>query len=239
MNTPKKISTCFVSTLFEKYSNTESIVVVIDVLRATSVISIAFHYGVKEIIPVQSLEEANNYKSKENFIVAAERNAMPVDGFDYGNSPFHYMNEKVQNKTLVLTTTNGTKTLEIAKNHKTITASFVNFDAVVDYLISQEKDVILLCAGWKGFFNLEDSIFAGKLAEKLMNNGFQNSNDSTLAAIELFHSSKVDLFGFLSNSSHRKRLKSLNMEEDTKFCLSPTFQSDIIPILKDGKLIKA
>ena len=193
----------------------------------------------KEIIPVQSLEEAKNYKSKENFIVAAERNAMPVDGFDYGNSPFHYMNEKVQNKTLVLTTTNGTKALEIAKNHKTITASFVNFDAVVKYLISQEKDVILLCAGWKGFFNLEDSIFAGKLAEKLMNNGFQNSNDSTLAAIELCHSSKVALFGFLSRSSHRKGLNSLNMEEDTKFCLSPTFQSDIIPILKDGKLIKA
>ena len=239
MNTPKKISTCFVSDLFEKYSNTESIVVVIDVLRATSVISVAFHYGVKEIIPVQSLEEARNYKGKEDFIVAAERNAMPVDGFDYGNSPFHYMNKKVQNKTLVLTTTNGTKALEIAKNHKTITSSFVNFDAVVDYLISQEKDVILLCAGWKGFFNLEDSIFAGKLAEKLMNNGFQNSNDSTLAAIELFHSSEADLFGFLSNSSHRKRLKSLNMEEDTKFCLSPTFQSDIIPILKDGKLIKA
>jgi len=239
MNDQKKISTCFLPALFEKYTNPDSIVVVIDVLRATSVISTAFHYGIKEIIPVQSLEEAKNYQGKENHIVAAERNAMPVDGFDYGNSPFHYMNDKVKDKTLVLTTTNGTKALEIVKNHKTITASFVNFDAVVDYLISQEKDVILLCAGWKGFFNLEDSIFAGKLAEKLMSASFQNSNDSTLAAIELFHSSKVDLFGFLCNSSHRKRLNSLNMEEDTKFCLSPTFQSDIIPILKDGKLIKA
>jgi len=72
-----------------------------------------------------------------------------------------------------------------------------------------------------------------------MNNGFQNSNDSTLAAIELFHSSEGDLLSFLSNSSHRKRLKNLNMEEDTKFCLSPTFFSNIVPILKDGKLIKA
>ena len=86
MNTSKKISTCFVSALFEKYSNTESIVVVIDVLRASSVISIAFHYGVKEVIPVQSLEEAKNYQGKENHIVAAERNAMPIDGFDFGNS---------------------------------------------------------------------------------------------------------------------------------------------------------
>jgi 2-phosphosulfolactate phosphatase len=239
MNDQKKISTCFLPALFEKYTNPDSIVVVIDVLRATSVISTAFHYGIKEIIPVQSLEEAKNYQGKANHIVAAERNAIPVDGFDYGNSPFHYMNDKVKDKTLVLTTTNGTKALEIAKPHSTITASFVNFDAVVDYLISQNKAVILLCSGWKGFFNLEDSIFAGKLAEKLMNNGFQNSNDSTLASIELFHSSEGDLLSFLSNSSHRKRLKNLNMEEDTKFCLSPTFFSNIVPILKDGKLIKA
>ena len=239
MNTPKKITTCFVSNWYDKNINSESIVVVIDVLRATSVISTAFHYGVKEIIPVQSLEDARNYQSEENHIVAAERNAMPIEGFDFGNSPFHYMNDKVKDKTLVLTTTNGTKALEIAKNQICITASFVNFDAVVKYLFLQEKDVVLLCSGWKGLFNLEDSIFAGKLAESLMQKGFQNSNDSTLAAIYLFKNADTDLFSFLNDSSHRERLRSLHMEEDTKFCLSPTFQSDIIPILKDGKLIKA
>jgi 2-phosphosulfolactate phosphatase len=194
---------------------------------------------VKEIIPVQSLEDAKNYQGKENYIVAAERNAMLIEGFDFGNSPFHYMNDKVKDKTLVLTTTNGTKALEIAKNQICITASFVNFDSVVKYLFLQEKDVILLCSGWKGLFNLEDSIFAGKLAESLIQKGFQNSNDSTLAAIYLFRNADTDLFSFLNDSSHRERLKSLHMEEDTKFCLSPTFQSDIIPILKDGKLIKA
>ena len=239
MNTPKKITTCFVSNWYNENINSENIVVVIDVLRATSVISTAFHYGVKEIIPVQSLEEAKNYQGKENYIVAAERNAMPIEGFDFGNSPFHYMNDKVKDKTLVLTTTNGTKALEIAKNQICITASFVNFDSVVKYLFLQEKDVVLLCSGWKGLFNLEDSIFAGKLAESLIQKGFQNSNDSTLAAIYLFRNADTDLFSFLNDSSHRERLRSLHMEEDTKFCLSPTFQSDIIPILKDGKLIKA
>ena len=107
------------SNWYDENINSESIVVVIDVLRATSVISTAFHYGVKEIIPVQSLEEAKNYQGKENHIVAAERNAMPIDGFDFGNSPFHYMNDKVKDKTLVLTTTNGTKALEIATNRST------------------------------------------------------------------------------------------------------------------------
>ena len=239
MNSKKKISTCFISDLFERYTNPESIVVVIDVLRATSVISTAFHYGVKEIIPVQTLDEAVNFKGKENYIVAAERNAMLIEGFDFGNSPFHYMNEKVKNKTLVLTTTNGTKALKMAETHQSIIASFVNFEAIVNYLIAQNKDVILLCSGWKGFFNLEDSIFAGKLADRLMRKGFVNSNDSTLAAIELFKVSEEDLFNFLRGSSHRKRLKSLNMEEDTKFCLNPTFQSNIVPILENGKLIKA
>ena len=114
----------------------------------------------------------------------------------------------------------------------------INFDAVVNYLINENRDVILLCSGWKGLFNLEDTILSGKLASVLMNNGFQNNNDSTLAAIELFRLSDGNLFNFLSNSSHRKRLQSLNMEEDTKFCLNPTFKSDLVPILKDGRLVK-
>lgn len=239
MNAQKKISTCFISELFERYTNPKSIVVVIDILRATSVINTAFHYGVKEIIPVETLDEAVNFKEQENYIVGAERNAMLIEGFDFGNSPFHYMNEKVKNKTLILTTTNGTKALKKVENHHAITASFINFEAIINYLTVQTKDVILLCSGWKGFFNLEDSIFAGKLAQELMKKGFTNSNDSTLAAIELFKISEGDLFTFLSNSSHRKRLKSLNMEEDTRFCLNPTFQSDIIPVFKNGKLIKA
>ncbi len=234
-----KINTVFSPIFFEKYVDNKSIVVVIDILRATSVISTAFHYGVKEIIPVQTIEEALNYKGKEGFIVAAERNAMPIDGFDYGNSPFHYMNEEVKNKTLVLTTTNGTKALKMAENHQTITASFINFEAVAQFLLNQQKDVILFCAGWKGFFNLEDSIFAGKLADLLMQNGFTTLDDSTIATTQLLAQSSGDLFKFLNNSSHRHRLKSLNMEEDTKFCLSPAFQSEITPILANGKLIKS
>ena len=238
MKDTKQITTCFVSEWLEIPEKNDSIVVVIDLLRATSVISTAFHYGVKEIIPVQSLEETLIYKDKPNYIVAAERNARLIEGFDYGNSPFHYMNEYVKDKTLVLTTTNGTKALKMAEGQHTITASFINFDAVVNYLINENRDVILLCSGWKGLFNLEDTILSGKLASVLMNNGFQNNKDSTLAAIELFRLSDGNLFNFLSNSSHRKRLQSLNMEEDTKFCLNPTFKSDLVPILKDGRLVK-
>jgi len=153
MSKTLSINTSLSPVYFDKYADNESIVVVIDVLRATSVISTAFHYGVKEIIPVQTSDQALEFKAKENHIVAAERNAMLIDGFDFGNSPFHYMNKDIQDKTLVFTTTNGTKALNMAINHQTITASFVNFDAVADYLINQQQNIILFCSGWKGYFN--------------------------------------------------------------------------------------
>ena len=238
MNTKKNISVCFTADQFEKYADGKSTVVVVDVLRATSVISTAFMEGVKAIIPVQNLDEALEYKGKEGCIVAAERNAKPIEGFDYGNSPFHYINADVEGKTLVLTTTNGTKAIYNAKEHKVLTASYINIEAVAQHLIEEHNDVILLCSGWKGVFNLEDPIFAGSLAKLLLESGRYESNcDSLFASMQLLKSADGNLFTYLSDSSHRRRLKSLNMEDDTRFCLAPPVKSDIIPILKDGKLV--
>ena len=238
MSKKKNISVCFTADQFKKYADGKSTVVVIDLLRATSVISTAFMEGVKAIIPVQTLDEALSYKGKEGYIVAAERNAKPIEGFDYGNSPFHYINADVEGKTLVLTTTNGTKAIYNAKEHKVITASYINIEAVANHLIDEHNDVILLCSGWKGVFNLEDPIFAGSLAELLMESGRYDSNcDSLFASRQLLKSADGNLFNYLSDSSHRRRLKSLNMEGDTRFCLSPPIKSDIIPILKGDKLV--
>ena len=238
MNDKKNISVCFTADQFDKFSDGKSTVVVVDVLRATSVISTAFMEGVKEIIPVQSLEQALFYKGKEGYIVAAERNAKPIDGFDYGNSPYHYINAEVEGKILILTTTNGTKAINNAKDHKVITASYINLEAAAQYLLEDNNDIIILCSGWKGFFNLEDSIFAGTLSNLLLDSKkFKSSCDSLFASIELMKNAGDNLFEYLSNSSHRRRLKSLNMEEDTRYCLSPPSKSDIIPILKGDKLI--
>jgi len=234
----KNISVCFTADQFNKYADAISTVVVVDLLRATTVISTAFMQGVKEIIPVQTLEEALSYKGKEGYIVAAERNAKPIEGFDYGNSPFHYINSDVLGKTLVLTTTNGTKAINNAKGYKVITASYINLDAVASHLIKEHKDVIILCSGWKGMFNLEDPIFAGSLSSILLDSGkYSSVCDSLFASIQLLKNAGNDLFDYLSESSHRKRLKSLNMEEDTRYCLSPPIKSDIIPILKGDRLV--
>ena len=235
----RNINVCLVSDLFENYPLSEnSIVVVVDLLRATTVISTAFNFGVKEIIPVSSLEIAKTFLNRKDFIVAAERNAMPIKGFDYGNSPFQYMNNDILDKTLVLTTTNGTKAINIASSYEVITSCFINIDAVEEFLLNSNKDVLILCSGWKGVFNLEDTIFSGCLANKLISSKKFNVNcDSTLASLNLYEQAKHDYFSFLSNSAHRKRLKFLNIEKDTEFCLNPDFKSKIIPILKNGKLV--
>ena len=235
----RNINVCLVSDLFENYPLSENtIVVVVDLLRATTVISTAFNFGVKEIIPVPSLEIAKTYIDREDFIVAAERNAMPIKGFDYGNSPFQYMNNGILDKTLVLTTTNGTKAINIASNYEVITSCFINIDAVEEFLLKSNKDVLILCSGWKGVFNLEDTIFSGCLANKLISSKKFNVNcDSTLASLNLYEQAKHDYFSFLANSAHRKRLKFLNIEKDTEFCLNPDFKSKIIPTLKNGKLV--
>ena len=235
----KNISVSFTYDQFKKYSDKKSRVVIVDVLRATSVISTAFELGIKAVIPVKTVEEALLYKDKENHIIAAERNTLKINGFDYGNSPYHYINSDIKGKILVLTTTNGTKAIHIAKEHKVITASFLNINTVAKYLQNDNNDIIILCSGWKGMFNLEDTIFAGALCKKILeSNKFSSNCDSLRAALELYCSAQGNMFKYLSNSAYRNRNKSDSVIKDTHFCLNPTIKSNIIPIFIEGRLIK-
>ena len=99
MITKNNISVCFTIDQFKQYSDGVSTVVIVDLLRATSVISVAFECGIEYVIPVKTLKEALKYKNIENHIIAAERNTLPIDGFDFGNSPYHYLDEDVKGKT--------------------------------------------------------------------------------------------------------------------------------------------
>lgn len=233
------IEVCYTPQAYPLFHNPDSIVVVIDILRATSAITTAFYHGVSKMIPVASVEEAKMYQEK-GYMVAAERNGELVEGFDLGNSPFGYMNKKVKGKTIAITTTNGTQAIEAARNaQQIIIGSFLNLDVVIDYLQKQKKSVLLVCAGWKNKFNLEDTLFAGAVANELIyKKGFDTSCDSTLAAIHLYSLAKHDLFSFLANSSHRNRLAKLDLERDIKYCLTPN-QCPVLPILEGKYLIKA
>ena len=233
-----KVEVCFTPNMFPLYAEDFEVVVVIDVLRATSAICTAFHYGVDKIIPVSTLDQAIEYKDK-GFHVAAERKGKIVSGFEFGNSPLAYTNDKLKDQTLVLTTTNGTKAINMAKDiEHLLIGSFLNLDAISNYLIELNKSVLILGSGWENKFCLEDSICAGAISEQLLKtNKFESNNDSTIAAKYLFLSAKSNYFGYLKASSHRKRLKKLNLNEDIKYCLTPN-QTDVIPVREDYYLKK-
>lgn len=233
----KKVEVCFSPKSFELYQDNYDIIVVIDVLRATSAICAAFQHGIKAVIPVSTLEEALEYK-KKGYMVGAERKGEIVEGFDFGNSPFSYMKEEMKGKTVVLTTTNGTKTINIAKKAgKVVIGSLNNLDAVNQYLLKQNKNILCLCSGWQDKFNLEDTICAGAIADFLINTGkYTSDEDSSIAAKYLYHSARENYFGFLKSSSHRRRLKKLNLNKDITHCLTPNINK-VVPILKNGKLV--
>ncbi len=234
----KRIEVCFTPGEYAYYKDEFEIVVVIDVLRATSAMCAAFDNGILSIIPVPTIEEALEYK-KKGYLVGAERKGQIVEGFDFGNSPFSYMKEEFRGKEVVLTTTNGTKSLEVAKDAETVViGSFLNLTALSSWLSKQDKNILCLCSGWQDKFNLEDTICAGAISDFLISTGnFISIEDSSIAAKYLFLSAKDNYLGYLKSSSHRRRLKHLNLNEDIKYCLTPD-QTDVIPILVNGKLIK-
>jgi 2-phosphosulfolactate phosphatase len=239
MDSRKKVEVCFSPNLYPLHKEGADIVVVIDVLRATSAICAAFDNGIKKVIPVSTVEAAIEYKSNKNYIVAAERKGKIVDGFEFGNSPYSYINENVIGKTLVLTTTNGTKAFHTAKDAKhLIIGSLINLDAVCDYLLKEYKNVMILASGWQNKFCLEDTICAGAIVEKLLSTGkFTSEDDSSIAAKYLFLSARDNIFGYLKASSHRRRLRALNLNKDIKYCLTPN-QTDVVPVRENDYLVK-
>lgn len=220
------------------YATDFDVVVVIDVLRATTAISTGLHHGVEKIIPVETVEEARAFQLK-GMIAAAERNGQIVEGFDMGNSPLSYLDPDLKGKTVALTTTNGTRAIKLVSHMpKVLIGALVNLDAISEYLIGHGGNVLLLGSGWKDKFNLEDTICAGAIADNLISSQkYQASEDSTIAAKFIYRSARENIFSFLKASSHRRRLRKLNLNEDVKYCLTPN-TVDTIPILEDGALVK-
>ncbi len=235
--TQPTVDVCFSPYLYPVYEKSNQIVVVIDILRATSAICTAFQYGVERMILVASIEEAKSYKD-QGFLVGAERNGIAIEGFDFGNSPYSYMTDQIKNQTVVITTTNGTQAIDVSRNADLVViGSFLNITFLCDWLLSQNKNVLLLCSGWKNKFNLEDTLFAGAVAEKLSLNEAFKTGDGALATKYLYQNAAQNPYKFLNHSSHKERLAALGLKDDVKYCLSLDL-INIIPMLKDRYLVK-
>ncbi len=232
------VEVCLCPPLISLFNVADHIVVIIDIFRATSSICYGIENGAEAIIPVAEVEECEAYRQTHpGHLVAAERDGKVVEGFDFGNSPFSYTTEKVAGKTIVLTTTNGTQALHLSRKAKKIViGSFLNLTALCNWLKTQNENVLLVCAGWKNNFNLEDTLFAGAVVDQLKALDYK-LDDAAIAANDLYEAGKNDINEYLKKTSHSERLKKLGIEKDIEFCL----QIDIataIPVLDGERLVK-
>ncbi len=225
--------------LLNLYELNNSIVVIIDVFRATSTIAAALYNGAKAVVPVDSVPKAIEIARSIEGIAAGERDGKIAEGLQHGNSPMEYSREFVEGKTLVLTTTNGTRLLQMALDNKAdtiIAGSFPNLSSVAQFLREEKKNVILGCAGWKDRFNLEDTLFAGAVINEIKKD-FTIHCDSSLMAETIYAEYKNDLVDFAPNLTHYHRLvERFGLIEDIRFCLTRDI-ANILPVYKDGKLV--
>jgi len=225
----KSIEVVYTPKLLPLYDLNGKLVVVIDILRASSTLCVAFETGVNKILPVSNTEECKMFRDFD-FLIAAERNAVKLTDFDMGNSPFEFQNPLLVGKNIAFTTTNGTKALKMAKAQNAaeiVIGSFLNFSALCSYILSQNLDTVLLCAGWKDKYSLEDSLFAGAVANELSAQ-FAINDDACLAAIDLFQNHANHTEELIRKSSHAKRFQLLHVQtDDVAFCMQRDYTNKV------------
>lgn len=234
----RNIEVCFTPATYDYFKKDEAIVVVVDILRATSAIVTAFMNAVDRIIPVGTLDEAKEYKNR-GYMVAAERDGIVRDFADFGNSPFNFTSERIGGKEIVYSTTNGTHSIMMASHsYRVLIGAYLNHNAIANYILRENRDVVILCAGWKNKFNLEDSLFAGSLAQLLLQtNQYRSICDSTLAAVDLWNVANKDLMAYVDKVAQRHRLARNGLDDVIEYC--HTFNlTEIIPVLKDNYLVE-
>lgn len=239
MNNKPLLETCLSPALLHLFDTKNTIVIIIDIFRATSTITTALYNGAEKVIPIASVQDCINAKiENEAYVTAGERDGKVAPGLEYGNSPFEYPESFIKDKTLVLTTTNGTKLLHMVQDaDQIVIGSFLNLEILCNYLISQNKKVLLGCAGWKDRVNMEDTLFAGAVAHYLRGH-FDILCDSTRMAEELYDKSQEQgtLIDFVKDSNHYRRLSGFGLLKDMEYCLTPNLHP-IVPIY-DGKCLK-
>jgi 2-phosphosulfolactate phosphatase len=234
----RSVEVCFSPGLFQDIlTKGDFVVVLVDVLRATTTICTAVGNGVEAIIPVATHEEARRLKS-QGFLVASEEDGVQLDWADFGNSAFSFTRDAIGGKTLVYCTTNGTRALAIAKDANSIViGAFINISAVTEWLAARQTNVVILCSGWKNKFCLEDTLFAGALTERLLDTGsFRSECDSAHASMDLWSLAEGDVLGYVEKAAQRHRLKQLGLDDVIPY----SFECDrvnVVPVF-DGKLIK-
>lgn len=224
--------------LLDLYDVSNSIVVIIDVFRATSTIATALYNGAERVIPVDSVDKCIEIGRHTGGVTAGERDGKVIPGLAHGNSPAEYPRSFIEGKTLVLTTTNGTRLLHMALNNgaaEVVTGSFPNISAVCEHLSVSGKNVILGCSAWKDRFNLEDSLFAGAVIDRI-GAYFTIHCDSSLMAAQLYSRHRENMHSFIQQTTHWHRLAAYGLEKDMEYCVTEDV-ANVLPLYRNGDLV--
>ena len=232
-----RLEVCLSPAIYDKHADDANLVVIVDILRATSTICAAIQNGVKCIWPVATVDEARELK-KQGYMVASERDGYVLDFADFGNSPFNFTPEIVKDKEIVYSTTNGTRCIHMAAHSRAVViGSFLNISALTGWLLQQDAPILIFCASWKDRFSLEDTVFAGALAERLLQSGqFESQCDAVTASVDLWNVAKTDLFGYIQKSAQKGRLASKGLDNCIEFCLT-TDQTNVVPSYINDRLV--
>lgn len=231
MNT---VEVCLTPDLIHQFDLKGKIAVVVDIFRATSCMVTGLAYGVEAIYPVDNIDACFEL-GRQGMITAGERGGVKIEGFTIGNSPFEYMKDEYRGKSVAVTTTNGTRAiLASTEADQVLIGAFLNLDTLASYLSYLQKDVVIHCAGWMGTVNIEDTLFAGALIDKISDTR-RFSGDPAMLALQLFEKHKNDLLKIAKTSSHAERLKNFGVDKDLEFCLDMSLYS-VLPEFRNGKL---
>ncbi len=199
-------------------NNENSLVVLIDVLRASSTILSILSNGAKSIITVKTIKETIQYRNNQDFLIAGERNGIRVQGFDFGNSPLEFINnKKIVNKHIVLTTSNFSKAAAKFQQFKNIIiASSLNYESVINWILSNDyKRILIIPAGKAGAPSLEDDYIANYIKQSVLSEN-------------IVKISEKDLLKSLIASNHGQHLIKLGRMADIKY-ISKISILDIVP----------
>ena len=215
--------------------------VVIDSLRATSSIVTAFENGCKEMIPVVELDEALTVArrlGRENVLLCGERGGQHIKGFDLSNSPLEYKREAVCSKTLVMTTTNGTRAINAAAGaDKVLISAFINAGETAKRLLEAGDDVVIICAGSNGKFSMEDVLAAGAIISRLQKLAALSLCDLSIAAQTLYENFADNLHAPMLNVGHYKHLQALGFQHDLDYCMRCDTAA-VVPVFANGIISK-
>ncbi len=234
------LEVCFSPLSWPLYKKEPAVIIVTDIFRATTAMCAAFQNKVKSIIPVAEISESIVYKEK-GYIVSGERDGKTLDCAEFGNSPFNFMQPRLQGQTVVMNTTNGTQALKMVRGHNNIVCigAFTNLQAVCNWAMEQKQHIIIFCAGWKNRFSMEDTLFAGAATRYIIQKGegtFHTTCDSAIASADLWHMAENNPRLYIEKAAHRHRLKKMGLDDILDYTLQLNTHT-CVPVLKGGEIV--